>query len=200
MRPRPHSPASNAFFQPCDRSGVAVGHDHLADRRPGAGSDVGVRRRRIAIVCSTSPSRGPARPAATTSATRTRLPSTREARPLGLGDLERPQVGTRSGRRPRGSSCRARAASAPTPWSTISRTSPARHVDERQQSLDRAGRSRCRLGLSRQYGDAADDPPVLLGGDAEVAGRPRVDLDLVEVGDAPAWPAPPASPGARAGR
>ena len=60
----------------------------------------------------------------------------------------------------------------------------AGHVDDGEEPLDRPGVAVVARVLAVEE-DAADDAAALLGRDAEAAGRPRVDLDLLEVGDAP---------------
>ena len=102
MRPSPHSPASKAFFQPCIGAGVAVGHDHLGDRRPvqDAGRTWRRRcRRRSRPGAGPAPRRGRSRPGATTSASGRGCPSTVKLGPSGwvIGDgsqvgAQRPDV------------------------------------------------------------------------------------------------------------
>ena len=83
MRPRPHSPASNAFFQPCSGLGIAVGHDHLADRRAVQDRARAGRRRRSRSGAARALRTDRTRCGTATSATRTRLPSTVKLGPSG---------------------------------------------------------------------------------------------------------------------
>ena len=180
--PEPPLACIEGVLPPVDRSRVAVGDHHLADRRP-----VEDRPHAAAVLVADGVehqtlervernSQRPALPAQ-------HVALEREAHAVGLHDLQRSQVVPQ-----RAVVLRVVAAGLDGQGrgGEVEHLQhlTAGHVDECLQPLDRPGVA-VRAGLLPVEADAAHDPPPVLGGDPEAARRPGIDLDPVEVGEAP---------------
>ncbi len=165
------------------RARVPVGHHHLGDRSP-----VQHRTEPVALgvpdLVQDEPvvgvHRQPERPVLPAEEVR----FDGEARPFRLDDLERLETGT-------GRLVVLGVVAAPLRGEGDDAVVDdlehlaAGTVDGGDDSLDRAGVPVVRRCLP-VVGEAPGDPAALLDGPPEVARRPGVDLDLIEVGDAPA--------------
>ena len=164
------------------RSGIAVGHDHLAHRGakehgPHAAAVLvadGVEDQSLQGVHD-----DPQRPALPAH----QVPLDLETGTLGLADDERPQVGAE---RPVVLGVVAAPLGRDRDHTQVDDLEhhAAPHVDEGHQSFERAGVPVV-AGRVAQVGQGAGDAPVLLVVQREIAGRPRIDLDQGLVDDPP---------------
>ena len=164
------------------RVGVAVGHDHLAD-----GGAVQDRSGAVAVLVGDVVEDQPLE-RVQRHVQRPPLPADdvavdREADPVGLGDVEAPEV---VAQRLVVLGQVAAALLGQRHHAVVDDVEhlTRRHVHEGEQALDRSGVAVVRRLLA-EVRDAPGHAPVVLQRVAQVAGRPRVDLDLAEVLDAP---------------
>ena len=183
MRPEAPLAGVEGALPRVHRAGVPVGHDHLAHRGPVE------ERAHPAAVLVADVVEDQALERVHADPQRPLLPAhevalDREARALGLGDLERLEVGAQRPVVLGVVAARVGREGDDAEVDHLEHLAPA-HVDEGQQALERAGVAVV-VGRLAQVGQALGDPAALLVVEAERARRPGVDLDQRAVDDAPA--------------